>query len=441
MFKNILCILLCLCTCLVLSGCDSFFAADTAELLSPPTLSGEIYPIAQAIKESVKGDYTFFYPARGDYRSAVVQIDIDSDGTLETFAFYSMLESETVTMNLNFIRLVDGNWESLSQQKIVAGGVDMVDFCDLDNDGKKEILVGWQIYGTSEMQLAVYSMTENSISQRMLQRYTHFTTCDLNEDSKKEILIINSNPTESIYTAAVYVISSDGVTELSFCELDSTSKTFNEPVVSTLSSGKPAVYIDEIKGVGAVTEVLFMEKGVLVNPLFKEDSRETSDTIRSASFPCADINGDGIIEIPVQKNVPSVTRSALNEKLYLTEWCSFNGERLTVQQTTMINLDDNYYYTIPAKWSGKIAVLKDTDHHIREIYQYNPDEILVGESLIFFKTVSLTEWEVSDYAKDGAQIIETKDNTVFFCRISHTAKKEGVTLETVKNAFEIFETE
>lgn len=439
MLRKILCVCLCLCAVFTLSGCDSLFAADTAELLSPPTLSGEFYPIEQAIKQSVSGEYTLSYPSRGDYRSAVVRIDIDSDGSLETFAFYSVTEGETVTMNMNFIRLVDGNWESLSEQRIVAGGVDKIDFCDLDNDGIKEILVGWEIYGTSEMQLAVYSMKDNTLSQRMLQRYTHFATCDLNEDSKREILIINSNPTESINTAAVYELLKDGVTELSSCELDSTSKTFSEPIVSTLSSGKPAIYIDEIKGVGAVTEVLFMEKGNLVNPLFETSTKETSATIRSASYSCYDINGDGVIEIPVQKNVPSVTKSSLNEKLYLTQWCSFNGEILTVQQTSMINVDDKYIYTIPAKWLGKIAVLKDTDSHVREIYQYSEDQLIVGDSLIYFKSVSVTEWELMDYAKDGAKIICQNGETVHFCRISHTAANEGVTIESIQNAFEIFE--
>ena len=219
MYRKILCIALCLVACLLLCGCDSFFAADTAELLSPPTLSGELYPIAQAIDQSVESSYTLEYPSRGEYRSAVVREDIDGDSTLEAFAFYSMTEAENVTMNLNFIRLVDGNWESLSQQKIVAGGVDMLEFCDLDNDGIKEILVGWEIYGTSEMQLAVYSMAENTLAQRMLQRYTHFVTCDLNEDSKQEILVINSNSAESVNTAAIYEFSEKGTTELSVCEL------------------------------------------------------------------------------------------------------------------------------------------------------------------------------------------------------------------------------
>ena len=60
-------------------------------------------------------------------------------------------------------------------------------------------------------------------------------------------------------------------------------------------------------------------------------------------YEIRDINDDGIIEIPVQQNVPSVASTLINEKLYLTNWCSFNGDKLTVEMTAMINSVDGYY--------------------------------------------------------------------------------------------------
>ena len=362
-----------------LCGCD-LFAFDTEELLSPPTLTGDLSLIADAITASAKGNYTFKYPSRGNYRSAVVQEDINGDGLLEAFAFYGMTEGENYTMAINMLQNDNDVWKSVAVQKIVAGGVDKIEFCDLDSNGVKEILVGWEIYGTSEMQLAVYSFKDSELNQLMLQKYTHFTTCDLDDDEKNEVLIIRSATAENNNIAALYLVGDLGVTLVSACTLDSNSKTFNEPIVSYLSTGKPAVYIDEIKGVGAVTEVLFLEKGVLVNPLNSIATLETVDTLRSASFTTTDINSDGIVEIPIQLEVPSVTESDVNEKLYLTNWCSFNGELLVNQVTTMINQDDGYYYTIPAKFVGRIAIRKDTSNKVREIYKYNPEEMTVGES-------------------------------------------------------------
>lgn len=419
-------------------GCE-LFTVDTAELLNTPGLSGDISPIAEAISASAGGEYTLKYPSKGNYRSAVVQNDINSDGLLEAFAFYSITENETATMVIDVICNKDGKWSSAAQQKIVAGGVDKIEFCDLDNDGIEEILVGWEIYGTSEMQLAVYSFKDGKITQRMLQKYSHFVCCDLDEDGKNEILLIMSNSAEQINTASVYELIDNGVNQLYACELDPTARIVNEPVVSHLSSGRPAVYIDEVKGVGAVTEVLFIEKNRLVNPLLNQESRETLATLRSVYLTVQDINGDGITEIPVQKNVPSVAKSDVNEKLYLTDWCSYNGEALTSQMTAMINLNDGYYYVISSKRAGQIAIYKDTDTHVREIYKYDNETSKVGDMLISFKTVKKSDWDNGKYKSIGYTEITHDDVSSYICKISETAKAEELTIEEVRRNFKLLE--
>ena len=438
MLRKIICVVLTLMLGIILCGCD-FFATNTAELLSPPALSGELNEINKAIKNSAEGDYTLKYPSRGAYRSAVVREDINGDGILEAFAFYSTTDGETTTMNVSYIRNSDNEWEAVAQQKIVAGGVDMIEFCDLDSDGIREVLVGWEIYGTSEMQLAVYSVTENSLTQRMLQRYTHFITCNLNEDGKNEVLIVRVGFAEQVNNASLFEISENGVTEISSCELDNAAKTVNIPVVSKLSTGKPAIYIDEIKGVGAITEVLFMEKGALVNPLFQHELKETISTLRSASYATRDINNDGLLEIPVQENLPSVTKSQLNEKLYMINWCTFNGEILTNQLVTIINAIDSYYYVIPAKWVGSIAVLKDTDNNVREIYKYNAEDMTVGESLLYIRAVKKSDWDAGKYEDGKTKEIMNNGEITYICRISDVAAAEGLTIERVKADFKLFE--
>lgn len=423
---------------LFLSGCD-FFAADTAELLSTPMLSGELKPIAEVLNKTAEEGYSLKYPSRGDYRSAVVRSDINGDGLLEAFAFYSTTDGETVNMNINLIARKNNEWQSIATQKIVAGGVDKIEFCDLDGNGIQEVLVGWEIYGTSEMQLAVYGVEETALVQRMLQKYTHFKTCDLNSDEKKEILLIKTATADNNNVAELFALTDEGITQISSCELDSTSKTFNEPIVSTLSNGKPAIYIDEIKGAGAVTEVLFLEKDILVNPLFSPETKETAVTLRSVSFSVSDINNDEILEIPIQDNVPSVIKNEASEKLYLTNWCSFNGESLTVQKTSMINVNDGYSFIIPPRWLGKIAVLKNTSTRIREIYRYNAEETVIGESLILFKAMTLSTWREENLRGTKGEEIMKKDDTIFVCYISDAARAEGITIDTVKSSFSTFE--
>ncbi len=418
-------------------GCD-FFTTDIAELLSPPALSDDLKLISDAIKSSVGKSYTLKYPQSGEYRSAVVQKDVNGDGSSEAFAFYSVKDGEVETMNINAVVNNSEGWKSSGSQSIVASGVYRVEFCDLDNDGVSEILVGWQIYGTSEMQLAVYSFKDNILTQRFLKKYTHFLTCNLDDNKTNEIMIIDVDTEKGQNTASLYGMSEQGIVLVGKTQLDSKVESFEHPVVSELSSGKSAVYIDSVKGIGAITEVLIFEKDKLLNPLIDEQTKETTSTLRSASFSTQDFNGDGVLEIPVQLNVPSVSKSEVAEKLYLTNWCSFNGEILTTQVTSMINTLDGYYYNIPAKWVGSIAILKDTDNRIREIYTYDTDEMSVGKSLLYIRAINKKDWENGVYDALNLVKIGQTDDAVITCRISKEAKEKGVTLEEVKSNIGIY---
>lgn len=437
MVKRILCVLACFSLAFVLGGCD-IFSADTAELLSPPALTGDLLPIDTAIKESVKSSYTLEYPSRGNYRSAIIQHDMNRDGVLEAFAFYSTQDSDTSKMNINAIANKGDKWVSVATQSISAGGVDRIEFSDLDADGIDEILVGWEIYGTSERKLAVYSLGENALTQRLLEQYTNFTYCDLDEDGRREIFIARSSPAESRNTAHLYALTSVGVSTISSCELDSTAKTLNHPVVSTLSTGKPAIYIDEIKGVGAVTEVLFLEKGQLQNPLMNPETRETSATLRTATLESRDINSDGIIEIPIRHEVATVTRSNEAEKQYLTDWCSFTGETLTSKLTAYMNLNDKYYYAIPERWIGQVAILNDPENSLIEIYGFDNENSVSTDRLLYIKAVDKAKWDKGDYK--GEDVIEIVNNgeTTLVCYISEIAKQQGINAAKIKSDLKFY---
>ncbi len=422
---------------LTLCGCD-FVKTDMAELFSPPTLTGDFKYISKIIEKTAGSGYALKYPVRGEHRSAVVQYDIDGDGKNEAFAFYSKTDGDVTTMTVQLIRDEKGKWVDGGTQTIIASGVDMVQFCDLDNNGVSEILVGWQIYGSSEMQLAVYGYSKNTFVQRLLQKYTTFITCDLNGDQKSGVLIIDINTTEQYNTAALYAFDDEGVTQTGICELDSKLQSIGNPIVAELSNGRNAVYLDAIKGVGAVTEVLIEDKGGLSNPLFDVEARENLRTLRSASYPVMDINKDGILEIPVQENIPAVASDALAEKLYLTNWCSFDGENLTVQTTTMINVNDGYYFTIPTKWRNRIAVLKDTENRIREVYLYDYKQSVIGESLICIRAFNKKDWDAGKYKELRMNEIARNDNTVFAYKLNDAIIDMGITHSDVEKAFVLY---
>ena len=420
--------------CFALSGC-AVFTKDTAELLKPPALSEELSEIADAIRQSAGEDYTLTYPARGRFRTPVVQDDIDGDGKEEALAFYSKTQSEETTEYVDLFCASGDVWQSVARQGIVAGGVDQVELFDLDGDGTKEIIIGWEIYGTSEMQLAVYTFSGDKLKEEMLEQYTRFACCDLNGDTQGDILLVRLNQAEESNTAFWYAWDAEEkkIKEISSCPLDASVKSINDPVIATLSSGKTAVYLDEIKGVGAVTEVLFSEKNRLVNPLLNREAGETPATLRSATFSVQDINADGFVEIPVQRSVPSVLKSETNEKLYLTDWCSFDGETLTTQLTAMMNTLDEYYYILPAGLADQVAVLKDTDRHLRELYRYDERTGIISDLLVSFVAVP-AGGDTEEYLQTGYKKLSSDKVWTYLCKVGEETG-DGLSFGDVKTGF------
>ncbi len=436
-FKKLLVIMVSIALCMCLCGCE-LFAFNTEELISPPALTGDMYPIGQALADSAGDNYTLKYPTSGERRSAVILEDIDSDGLFEAFAFYSTNDDETTMMHINVICQRNGRWVSAADQSIAAVGVERVDFCDIDGDGTKEILAGWEIYGSSEKQLSVYTFTQNTFSQRLLQQYTGFLCGDLDGNGENEIFVHLLNTSVPENKAAIYTFGESGIHQTAGCIMDSTVKTASEPVLSTLSTGEMAIYIDEIKGIGAITEVLCLSKGELINPLLDmENSFENTGTLRAASLSFKDINHDGVIEIPVASDLPSADGGT--ESLYYTNWCSFNGEKLTVKLITIVNTIDGYYLTLPNRMVGKIAVSKDTANHRRVFYAYDAVRSTVGERLFSITAYDIKKWE--DAENEGSNLVEIyrNDTTVFAASVNKVQTVFPLTEEEIKEMFKMVE--
>lgn len=430
--KRVSTLMLAIALCLILCGCN-MFVFDTDNILSPPELSGELKPIQQALVESIKGEYTLKYPTYGEIKSAVVTEDLDGDGIKEAFAFYSTSDSEETMMHLNVIVKDKKKYKSVDDNSKSASGIERIDFYDLNGDGKKEIIVGWEIYAESEKQLAVYQFEKNALTQIMSQKYTNYLCIDFDDNGKNEILVQDLDTKESTNKASLYSITENGLTQISGCLLDGKVKSAGRFKLSSLSNGQKAVYIDEIKGIGAVTEVLFMSKGELKNPLLDvENTMENVKTIRSATIPSADVNNDGIIEIPMASDMPNADFNS-DEKLYYTNWCSFSGDVLTVKQVSVVNTADGYSINLPKRFIGNIAASKNVDKRTRTVYLYDNELQIIGQRVVTFKAYDKTEYEESEIKKSNNIKVFSKDNTIVVAETFDIGQELGLTSEELEN--------
>ena len=339
--KRCFAVVLCIALFCSLCGCTAF-DSEVSDLLKAPKLTGEMRPVQQALEASLKDNYTLIFPSYGDYRSAIIMRDIDADNVNEAVVFYSTTVDTTVNVHIAVVDNEGGEWTVTAEQKLVGADVERVMFDDLDNDGRLEILVGWNIFGNVDKKLKVYEYTGASMINILEEPYSCFITCDLNDDFSKDVLVLHLNTTTALAKASYYSVSKEAISQIGSCLLDGSVTAYYDPVVSKTADGKFCVYIDAAKGAGLITEMLYFEDGALKNPFYDIENPEYSPTLRTSVVTCKDFDGDGVVEVPIMQALPVEVEFSVNEQAYLTKWCVFSEGEFVPKMYALLNYNDGY---------------------------------------------------------------------------------------------------
>lgn len=422
-FAAILCVFM-------LSSCTEF--DDSAKSLLKAPRQEELYHIQKALETSAGSDITLKYPTSGEYRSAFILKDINGDGEEEAFAFYSKTVEETVTMNINIIASNGEEWESRGNSNIVAGGVEKVVFCDLDGDGRQEIVVGWTIFGTVDKQLAVYSFDGEGLKKRAGEKYSDFLCGNLTGDDKNELIVLGINSTDKSTFAKVFSLSEKSIFELGAVQLDGGITSFYTPVLSKLSNSKPAVYVDAVKGVGLITEILWFEKDTLMH--LNRTNEEESQTFRTTLATVKDFNADGILDVPLSEILKSTEKSEEIDKVYVTNWSNFDGKSFKTVASAFMNYSDGYYLTISPQMLDKLYLARKTDSRLRIFYSYDLKTSIQGDEVFRIMAVDKNIYNEEIYKGQNYENIYETDKFIYLIRVQKD-NPIGMTNEILKSSF------
>ncbi len=418
----------------MLAGCDLVpFSNDN--IISAPKLEGDMQPVQEALEKAVGGDITLKYATSGDYRSAFILKDLNDDGQNEAVAFYSTVTDATVTLHINLIDCKDGKWKSRGDLGIVGTDIESVSFADLNGDGSLEIIVGWIIYSSVEKQLGVYSFSGGTLTQRAMEAYTDYITTDLNSDEINELTTLYLNTTEKTSSIRSLSLSDDGVEEIGATQLDGGVTSYSKPVLSSLSDGRPAVYVDAVKGTGMLTEIIWFENGGLCS-IFNTESLETSATYRSSLISSRDFNGDGVIDIPILELLPSTASLIEVDRAYVTNWHSFSGLGSSLLASTFMNYSDGYCLTIPQEWKNTIHLIRKTESRLRTFFAYDPITETQLDELFRIAVVTAADYDAGGFSGEGFVQMVRSDGMVYLVKVAEN-NSFGITADTVKSIFTV----
>ncbi|MDR0944048.1 MAG: hypothetical protein LBM41_05900 [Ruminococcus sp.] len=431
---------------MLLTSCSSGF--QTESLLSPPKLSAEQEAIYAALTRSVGERITLKYPRSGQYRSAVTVADIDGDGGTEAIAFYEREASinsakTTNTANESPLRMnildknAAGDWYSVYDHTGVGTDVDRLIISPLGSSPTPLLTVGFiQVSGSKTAR--IYSYVDNRLSGDFSDNYELCFTVDINRDSRYELCLLHKSSNDRDAFVSLVSVEGNLIYEWGSAPLSKGAVDFPNIVSGALTAKTAALYIDSSNGEETRTDIVYSPApGRLRNPMYLPESNLSDMTVRAAGLYSSDIDGDGLLEIPVTAPFPGYGNfSSVPESLQSVNWIYLDNYRLVKKYSSYYAADEGYAFLFPGRWDGVVTVRIDEETLETVFVKYTPGADLADmpELLRIAMTEGGNPGRIEDL--DTYKHMVTKDNFDYY--IKNTAPSDeplSLTEAEINNSF------
>lgn len=417
----------------MLSGCT--LSGSSENLLSPPVLHEEQEEIYSALVSSVGEDVMLHYPRSGANRSAFLIKDIDGSGDDEAVVFYGI--KDEVRINI-LDKNDDGKWSSLCDFKSVGSSIDNVQIASIGSSDRTDIIVGSGESGGDKI-LKIYRYNGGRVSEIYSDTYSSFFLYDLNGDGEDGLCIIRSNNENIGRKADFSVITDTGeqIVKKDTISLNDKASDFVGVVLGNVGENTPAVFIDELSSGQLMTEIIYLAGDKLRNPLYLDEKRTINDTVRSKGYYSADIDLDGITEIPTLSYFPGYDQDS-HGGFISTNWNVYSNFMITKKYSSYYDMGKGFCFIIPGRWDGLVTIKRDENNGDIVFYKYFADIINSTEELLRISAV--TADYCSERTENGYIWLKSRDNMHYFYKIPNNSDEPLIptTAEIVNNFYIMF---
>lgn len=397
----------------LLSGCEFNIFKSADDLYARPQLPEEYQNLEDTIDLVMKRlDVDYAAPVSGSNASAVQLLDLDEDGENEIAVAFFRANASDDPQPLKIIMFragSDGGYNIAYTIEGEGNNINSIEYEDLDGDGSREVVVSWQLAARANV-LSVYTLSPTGPSELIHTTYNKsYILEDLNGDGRRELIVIQQNDSADVPSRASYYTVRDGVlTMASGADLSGNIREITTVRGGLLSGQKRAIYITSTCDGGQVTDILTCAEGELANITRYDTSGISNDTLRTyTEVPPTDINGDGVLEIPLALPLPSASLSS-DGVYWIIYWRQFDETgAASMVCMTYHSVTDGWYLVLPNEWDGKIAVERDDRLNYRGeravSFYYRGDSTAAPERFLTIRRLSGTEESVAAKAEMGGR--------------------------------------
>ena len=404
--------------CLMLTGCSASINVD--QMLTPPKLSAQQEQIYQALTDATGTDIRLKYPKRGAYLSSFIVEDIDDDGADEAIVFYESSASPLpdTGLRINVLDRIDGEWRSICDRSAEGTEIEKVVISPLGMSDRVNVIIGWSTANTAEKTVSVYSYSDGYLDQTFSHSYALFDVADTGSgQAGPDLILLGAKTTADPAYAAVYRLEDDErYHEYKYNFRDTFAYSdYSQLVYGRTADGHVLLYIDAATGTsGLQTEVLCMDDVSLTNML-ERCGAKPEDTVRRAGLSTADVDGDGVPEIPVQSVFRGYEDAAESEQMRQTRWLRLTEDRVYARHYSYYSTGGGYAVLLPESWRNRVTVMNDAVSGELRFVVY--DGQWTDDSPVLLRVyIAYDAADLSDHLSDGFELLHTKGTASYLVR-------------------------
>lgn len=439
--KKLLVFLTVIVMCLTTCGCS--FAASMENLLTPPKLTEEQNEIYQELINSVGRSVKLKYPRSGDYRSAFVIYNIDSEPGDEALVFYESkdIRSGESALRLKFLDKSGGKWEAVYDLACPGNEIESVAFAELGENTKRDIgesstvsaqtadsaaatsiILSYTLLNQTDKAFSVLKYKDKRPEELLSSTYSCMEITDLNKDNQNELVIVSVNKELQTASASMYTDGGDSLELLSNTPLYGGAADYIRVTKGKLDEDTPALFLDYSKGGGqSGTDVLycygsrlFCPDSVGGNPASSIISRQVNDYM--AEIYSFDIDSDGFVEIPSTTPLPGYETLTKPEQLCAVQWYTVRNDNFTQKAYSYFSGKYRFALLFPNRWTGVVTAIADFNNNDIIFISYDAETGLNATEnnyIMRIHSVDKDDTEAVEEAK-GMKLLAENEETLFY---------------------------
>lgn len=426
--KRKLCLLI-IAAALLLSGCAM---RRVDEMYALPRRSEEFNHLQSAIDAAMVG-LSYAAPISGDNQQTVQSVDLNGDGVEECLVFAAG-KGENPLQVLIFTQDDNGRYRQSEVIECSGSAFEQVEYVNFDGKPGAELVLGRQVSENVLRRVSVYSFAAGSAEQLFVVGYSKFITCDLDDNGRSEVLVLRPGESETTGGMAVLYSSKNNQVERSVeTELSEVPGNIRRMIPGRLQDGTPAVFVASASGENSVvTDIYAIKDGEFTNVSRSGGVGTNISTLHNFYVYAEDIDSDGVMEIPGMISMKPVSEWRQGEQKSLLRWFSIDSNGREVDKLyTFHYYVGGWYVQLDSTLARHISVAQEEGTYTFYLWNENYDEASALFTIYVFTGASRDR----DAQSGGRFLLYQAEGVAYGARLETAASQYGITQDYLTDSF------